>query len=115
MEGGTRLDFVTDGLESALNQAREAAKGEDVRIGGGVSVIRRYLAAGQIDIWRFRRCWAKGSRYFPDSIFPKLASRRSGRFVGNLRRTYSSSGRNYGARGGVLFLESTRHGRTRRQ
>jgi dihydrofolate reductase len=49
MEGGTTFHFVTDGLESALAQAREAAQGKDVRIGGGVSVIRQYLIAGQID------------------------------------------------------------------
>ncbi len=49
MEGGTTFHFVTDGLESALKQARAAAKGKDVRIGGGVSVIRQYLIAGDID------------------------------------------------------------------
>jgi dihydrofolate reductase len=49
MEGGTTFHFVTDGLESALGKAKEAAKGKDVRIGGGVSVLRQYLAAGQID------------------------------------------------------------------
>jgi dihydrofolate reductase len=49
MEGGTTFHFVTDGLESALKKAKEAADGKDVRIGGGVSVIRQYLEAGQID------------------------------------------------------------------
>jgi len=49
MEGGTTFYFVTNGVESALKQAREAAKGKDVRVGGGVSVIRQYLQAGQID------------------------------------------------------------------
>jgi len=49
MEGGTIFHFVTDGAESALKRAREAAEGKDVRIGGGVSVIRQYLTAGQID------------------------------------------------------------------
>lgn len=49
MEGGTTFHFVTDGLETALQQARAAANGKDVRIGGGVSVIRQYLVAGQID------------------------------------------------------------------
>jgi dihydrofolate reductase len=53
MEGGTTFHFVTDGLESALKQAKEAARGKnkdkDVRIGGGVSVIRQYLLADQID------------------------------------------------------------------
>ena len=49
MEGGTTFYFVTEGAESALKQAREAAGGKDVRIGGGVSVLRQYLIAGQID------------------------------------------------------------------
>ena len=49
MEGGTTFYFVTDGEESALKQAKEAAAGKDVRIGGGVSVIRHYLSVGQID------------------------------------------------------------------
>ena len=49
MEGGTTFHFVTDGRESALKQAKDAADGKDVRIGGGVSVIRQYLLAGQID------------------------------------------------------------------
>ena len=49
MEGGTTFHFVTDGPESALKQAKEAASGKDVRIGGGVSVIRQYLIADQID------------------------------------------------------------------
>jgi dihydrofolate reductase len=49
MEGGTTFYFVTDGLESALKQAREAAQHKDVRVGGGASVIRQYLTAGHID------------------------------------------------------------------
>jgi dihydrofolate reductase len=49
MQGGTTFHFVTDGLESALRQAKDAAQGKDVRIGGGVSTIRQYLTAGQID------------------------------------------------------------------
>ena len=49
MEGGTIFYFVTEGLDRALASASEAANGRDVRIGGGVSVIRQYLQAGQID------------------------------------------------------------------
>lgn len=49
MKAGTTFYFVTDGIESALQQARNAAKGADVRIGGGVSTVRQYQAAGQID------------------------------------------------------------------
>ena len=49
MKGGTVFRFVTDGIESALRQARDAAGGADVRIGGGVSTIRQYLQAALID------------------------------------------------------------------
>jgi dihydrofolate reductase len=49
MEGGTVFYFVTDGIESALNQARKAANGKDIRIGGGTSTVRQYLEAGHID------------------------------------------------------------------
>jgi len=49
MEGGTTFHFVTDGIESALQRAKDAAQGKDVRIGGGVSLIRQYLMASQID------------------------------------------------------------------
>ena len=49
MEGGTTFYFVTEGPESALKQARDAAQGKDIRIGGGVSVIQQYLKAGLID------------------------------------------------------------------
>jgi dihydrofolate reductase len=49
MEGGTTFYFVTDGIEAALEQAKRAAGGKDIKIGGGVSTIRQYLMAGQID------------------------------------------------------------------
>jgi dihydrofolate reductase len=49
MEGGTTFHFVTDGIEPALDRAREAAGGRDVRIGGGVSTIRQYLKPRLID------------------------------------------------------------------
>ena len=49
MKGGTTFHFVTDGIHAALERARESAKGKDIRLGGGVSVIRQYLAAGLID------------------------------------------------------------------
>jgi dihydrofolate reductase len=49
MEGGTTFHFVTDGIHAALNRAFEAAKGEDVRLGGGVATIRQYLSAGLVD------------------------------------------------------------------
>lgn len=49
MEGGTTFHFVTDGIEAALERAREAAGGKDVRIGGGAATIREYLRARLID------------------------------------------------------------------
>lgn len=49
MDGGTTFYFETEGAHSALEHAQEAAAGKDVRIGGGVSTIRQYLAAGAID------------------------------------------------------------------
>jgi dihydrofolate reductase len=49
MQGGTTFNFVTDGIHSALEQARAAANGRDVRLGGGVSTVRQYLQAGLVD------------------------------------------------------------------
>ncbi len=49
MEGGTTFYFVTEGMETALRQACDAAQGKDVRIGGGPSTIRQYLQARLID------------------------------------------------------------------
>jgi dihydrofolate reductase len=49
MSGGTTFTFVTDGIESALAQAREAAGGGDIAIAGGAHTVNQYLAAGLID------------------------------------------------------------------
>jgi dihydrofolate reductase len=49
LQGGTTFHFVTDGIESALEQAKEAAGGKDVHLGGGADVAQQYLAAGLID------------------------------------------------------------------
>lgn len=49
MEGGTTFHFVTGGIHDALDQARAAAGGKDVRVGGGVSTIRQYLQEKLID------------------------------------------------------------------
>jgi dihydrofolate reductase len=49
MEGGTTFHFVDDGIESALEQAYTAARGQDVRVGGGASTVRQYLRAGLVD------------------------------------------------------------------
>jgi len=49
MAGGTTFYFVSHGIESALEQAREVAGDEDVSLGGGASVAKQYLAAGLLD------------------------------------------------------------------
>jgi dihydrofolate reductase len=49
MQGGTTFHFVTDGIESALRQAKAAAGEKDVKIGGGVATVRQYLEIDAID------------------------------------------------------------------
>jgi dihydrofolate reductase len=49
LDGGTTFTFVTDGIESALEQARAAAGEKDVMIGGGADVAQQYLNAGLLD------------------------------------------------------------------
>jgi dihydrofolate reductase len=49
LESGTTFHFVTDGVQSALDQARSASGAQDVSIGGGASVVQQYLAAGLLD------------------------------------------------------------------
>ncbi len=49
MEGDTTFHFVTDGMHAALERAKAAAGGKDIRIGGGAETIRQYLQAGLID------------------------------------------------------------------
>lgn len=49
MKGGTTFHFVTDGIHVALERARAAASGRDVRLGGGVATLRQYLEAGLVD------------------------------------------------------------------
>lgn len=49
MTGGTTFHFVTGGIHAALEQAKAAAGGRDVRLGGGVATVRQYLVAGLID------------------------------------------------------------------
>jgi dihydrofolate reductase len=49
MEGGTTFHFVTGGIHEALERARAAAGGKDVRLGGGTSTVRQYLQAGLVD------------------------------------------------------------------
>ena len=49
MAGGTTFHFVTDGIHAALERAKAAANGKDVRLGGGVATVRQYLQARLID------------------------------------------------------------------
>ena len=49
LDGGTTFTFVTDGIQSALEQARQAAGGKDVSLAGGASAARQYFAAGLVD------------------------------------------------------------------
>lgn len=49
MDGGTTYRFVTNGIEQALEQAKEAADGQDVMLWGGAQIINQYLAAGLVD------------------------------------------------------------------
>ena len=53
MEGGTTFHFVTDGIHAALDRARAAAIGKDVRVGGGVATVREYLRAKLVDDLHF--------------------------------------------------------------
>ena len=74
MNGGTEFRFVTDGIESALRQAREAAGDRRVAIAGGASTVRQYLAAGLIDTLQLHIVpivLGDGERLF-DGIAPRL-------------------------------------------
>ena len=50
MQGGTTFHFVNDGIEAALEQARRAAGGKDVSLGGGAKAAQQYLKAGLVDV-----------------------------------------------------------------
>ena len=49
MEGGTTFHFITNGIKTALDEAKNVAQGKDIVIGGGVSTIRQFLEGGYID------------------------------------------------------------------
>ncbi|HEU5150299.1 MAG TPA: dihydrofolate reductase family protein [Iamia sp.] len=73
MAGGTTFHFVTDGIEAALDRARTAAGGRDVRVGGGASVVRQYLAAGLVDELHLAIrpvLVGTGERLFADGVVP---------------------------------------------
>lgn len=75
MEGGTTFYFVTDGIESALKQAKKAAGGKDIRLNGGVSTIRQYLAKGLVDYMHLAippKLLGSGENLFAGLDLPKL-------------------------------------------
>lgn len=75
MEGGTTFHFITEGIEAALEKAREAANGKDIRIGGGTSTIRQYLQGGYIDEMHLAIApvlLGAGERFFDGIDLPKL-------------------------------------------
>ena len=80
MEGGTTFHFITGGIEEALAQAKAAAGGRDVKIGGGVSTVRQYLNAGLIDEVHFAISpvvLGKGEAMFEGIDLPALGFRVS--------------------------------------
>ena len=75
MEGRTTFYFVTEGIEVALERAREAASGKDVRVGGGVNVIQQYLRQRLIDEMHIAISpvlLGSGERLFEDVNLPAL-------------------------------------------
>lgn len=85
MKGGTVFHFVTDGIEAALDMALTAADGKDVRIGGGVSTIRQYMAAGMIDELHLAIApvfLGKGEHLFEGMDLPALGYRSTGTVAG---------------------------------
>ena len=80
MEGGTTFHFVIDGIHAALERAREAANGKDIRLGGGVATVRQYLQAGLIDEMHLAvspMLLGSGENLFAGLDLPKLGFRVS--------------------------------------
>ena len=78
MQGGTTFHFVTDGIHAALERAKAAANGKDVRIGGGVAVIQQYLSARLIDELHIAIApvlLGSGERLFADADMVELGYR----------------------------------------
>jgi dihydrofolate reductase len=79
MEGGTVFHFVTEGIHEAWRRAKEAARGKDVRLGGGVAAVRAYLEAGLIDELHLAIApvfLGKGENLFAGIDLPALGHKR---------------------------------------
>jgi dihydrofolate reductase len=90
MEGNTTFHFVTGGIHQALDQARKAANGMDVRIGGGANTIQQYLRAGLIDELHFAIApvlLGGGERLFEGVDLPALGY-ECVQFVGSEKATH---------------------------
>jgi dihydrofolate reductase len=73
MEGGTTFHFATDGIEDALERAFAVADGKDVRLMGGATTVRQFLAAGLVDEMHIAMApllIGSGERVFPESAPP---------------------------------------------
>jgi dihydrofolate reductase len=80
MQGGTTFHFVTDGIHAALERAKAAAGGKDMRVGGGVATIRQYLQAKLIDEMHIAIApvlVGSGEHLFAGIDAPKLGYRRT--------------------------------------
>jgi dihydrofolate reductase len=90
MEGGTTFHFVTGGIHEALQRAREAAQGQDVRIGGGANTIQQYLRAGLIDEMHIAMApvlLGRGERLF-DGVDLRALGYECAEFVGSEKATH---------------------------
>jgi len=100
MKGGTDFHFVTDGIHAALERAKQAAAGRDVRIGGGVATVRQYLQARLIDALHLAQrplLSGRGENLLAGLDLPGLGYQCTDRISGErathliLRRSYFSS------------------------
>jgi dihydrofolate reductase len=91
MNGGTVFHFITDGIEAALERARSAAGGKDVRIGGGAATIRQYLTARLVDEMHFAVApilLGSGESLLTDLDLPALGYRCTEHVAGNKATHY---------------------------